>query len=345
MNLNLVDYQTFVAENAGSIDRKQYLLQQIMFSVAESSEEKDFVQMLVESNFYFDFETLNEESIKDKMKRKYDEIIDIAKKKGKSALSDAQEKIMKFGGNIANIVKMIAEKVSQFIKASWDKARSLASSAVSKSKDDLIEKAKGIKDKHLLSTEIGHFKDMAKTGVTWIVNGFPKQLATAELKAVNTDESFNTEELEVFLLESVLEISERENIMELMESEGGIPFISAIAHKLHDFPPFSLLHKAAAAAEKMGKNALDKTSAFLSEVTSSIHPLEFVVLPVFIGLVVEYKIEHLSVEGLLHLIPGIGTFVHMLSTIALVLSIITVIEAVIKMKGDHEGHEEKTAEA
>jgi hypothetical protein len=343
--MNLVDYRTFVAENTNSLNVKQSLLQQIMLNVAESADEKDFVQILIESNFYFDLESLNEESLKDKMKRKYDEIVDIAKKKGKAALSDTQEKIMKLGGNIVNVVKMIAEKVSQFIKAAWDKARTIAATATSKTKEELIEKAKSIKDKHLLSNEVGHFKDMAKAGVTWIVNGFPKQLATAEMKAVNTDESFNTEELEIFLLESVLEISEKENLIELMESEGGIPFISAIAHKLHDFPPFSLLHKASSAAEKAGKNALNKASAFLSEVTGSISPLEFVVLPVFIGLAVESKVEHISVEGILHLIPGIGTLVHILSTIALGLSIIAMIESVIKMEKEYKHDHEKTAEA
>jgi len=327
--MQVLSFEQFLLESQAT-SRKKNLIEQIILNVAESMEERSFVEMLIESNFFAEEYSLNEESLMDKMKRKYDEVVAMAKEKGKSALTDAQDKILAFGGKIQNVIKLVVEKVSKFLKETWDAARSAASSAVGKVKDKIETSVQDIKDKHLLSKEIDAFKAIAKGGVTWAINGFPKALANAEEKAVKVDES----ELEEFLLEAALEISKNENFMNLFESEDGIPFLSAIAHKLHEFPPFNLLHKIADKAGKVAKNALDKAAVFFSEVAGT--PLiQFVVLPVLIGVVVEYNVKSTAV-GLLHAIPGIGTVAHLIGTVALALAVITVVEAAIKMKSDKE---------
>lgn len=324
--MQILKFEQFILESQAS-SRKQNLIEQIMLNVAESMEERSFVEMLIESNFFADDYSLNEESLADKMKRKYDEIVAIAKEKGKNVLTDTQDRILAFGGKIQNVIKLVVDKVSKFLKETWDAARSAASSAVDKVKGELETKVEKIKDKHLLSKEIDAFKTIAKGGVTWAISGFPKDLANAEAKAVKVDES----ELEEFLLEAALEISKDENFMSLFESGDGegIPFISAIAHKLHEFPPFNLLHKIADKAGKVAKNVLDKASIFFNEVAGT-PVIQFVVLPVLIGIVVEYNVKSFAL-GPLKAIPGIGTVASIISTVAVTLAVISVVEAAIKM--------------
>lgn len=319
----ILSFEQFILENQSST-RKKNLIEQIMLNVAESMEERSFVEMLIESDFFADDYSLNEESLIDKMKRKYDEVVATAKEKGKGALSDAQEKILAFGGKIQNVIKLVVQKVSKFLRETWDAARNAASSAVDKVKDKIEKKVEGVKDKNLLSKEVDGFKNIAKGGVTWAINGFPKDLADAEMKAVKVDEA----EMTQFLLEAALEISNDENFMNLFESEDGIPFISAIAHKLHEFPPFNILHKIADKASKVAKNVLDKAAIFFNEVAGT-PVIQFVVLPVLIGVVVEYNVKSLAL-GPLQAIPGIGTIASLIGTIALTLAVVTVVESVIK---------------
>lgn len=321
--MQVLSFEQFILESQVT-SRKKNLIEQIMLNVAESMEERSFVEMLIESNFFAEDYSLNEESLMDKMKRKYDEVIAMAKEKGKSALTDAQDKILAFGGKIQNVIKLIVEKVSKFLRETWDAARGAASSAVDKVKDTIEKKVEGVKDKNLLSKEVDGFKDIAKGGVTWAISGFPKDLANAEMKAVKVDEAEMTE----FLLEAALEISNDKNFMSLFESEDGIPFVSAIAHKLHEFPPFNLLHKIADKAGKVAKNVLDKAAIFFNEVAGT-PVIQFVVLPVLIGVVVEYNVKSLAL-GPLQAIPGIGTIASLIGTVALTLAVVTVVESVIK---------------
>ena len=319
----ILSFEQFILENQSS-SRKKTLIERIMLNIAESMEERSFVEMLIECDFFAEDYSLNEENLIDKMKRKYDDVVATAKEKGKSALSDAQEKILAFGGKIQNVIKLVVQKVSKFLRETWDAARSAASSAVDKVKDQIEKKVEGVKDKNLLSKEVDGFKNIAKGGVTWAINGFPKDLADAEMKAVKVDEA----EMIEFLLEAALEISNDKNFMSLFESEDGIPFVSAIAHKLHEFPPFNLLHKIADKAGKVAKNVLDKAAIFFNEVAGT-PVIQFVVLPVLIGVVVEYNVKSLAL-GPLQAIPGIGTIASLIGTIALTLAVVTVVESIIK---------------
>lgn len=330
--MKILSYEQFVLESNGS-SRKKELLEQIMLRVAESVEETAFVKLLIEHDFFS--ELLYEENLADKMKRKYQDAVEIMKQKGKDALSTAQEKILKFKGNIMNVIKIVAEKVSALMKEVWNSVRSAADSAVSKVKDDIIEKVKSTKDKHALSDEIKNAKSLAKSGVTWIVNGFSKAVSSAEVKAVKMEESLTDDEIEIALLEAISKLS-HEDLAELFESSSsdGIPFLSAIANKLHHFPPFSILSKASKLAEKAAKNTLDRASIILSEVAGAPGPYEFTIIPALVGIVAGYKIEHAAAEGALQLIPGIGTFISIISTLGLVIAVVQTAELAIKTKED-----------
>lgn len=319
----VLTFEQFISENQ-SYAKKQDLLKSIMLNVAESLEERAFVELLIEQDFYSDFFSLNEESLVDKMKKKYDQAVAVMKEKGKSALSDAQEKIVKFSGNILNVIKLIAQKVSAFLKDTWNSVRAAASDAVAKTKTEIEDKVKSIKDKTTLEDEIKGFKTIAKGGVTWALTGFPKELAKAETQAAKVEEA-----LEVMLLEAALEISKEEGFLDLFESEGeGIPFLSAIAHKIAEFPPFNALHKISATVAKTAKNTLDRASIFFNEVAGT--PIvQFVILPTIIGVAAEYMVKKTAV-GVLAPIPGIGTIAALLGTVALGLAVVTVVESLIK---------------
>jgi hypothetical protein len=95
---------------------------------------------------------------------------------------------------------------------------------------------------------------------------------------------------------------------------------------IHKFPPFSELHEIEARAGKFSSVVLSKTSYKISQLTKSIQPLEFHAIPALIGIIVGYEIEHLIKDGIIELIPGIGTVCSILSTIALAVAIIEIIE-------------------
>jgi uncharacterized membrane protein YeaQ/YmgE (transglycosylase-associated protein family) len=72
---------------------------------------------------------------------------------------------------------------------------------------------------------------------------------------------------------------------------------------------------------------LDRASIFFNEVAGT--PIvKFVILPTIIGVAAEYMVKK-SAVGILAPIPGIGTVAALLGTVALGLSVITIVESVI----------------
>ena len=78
--MQILNFEQFILESQAS-SRKKNLIEQIMLNVAESMEERSFVEMLIESNFFGDDYSLNEENLIDKMKRKYDDVVAMDKEK------------------------------------------------------------------------------------------------------------------------------------------------------------------------------------------------------------------------------------------------------------------------
>lgn len=118
-----------------------------------------------------------------------------------------------------------------------------------------------------------------------------------------------------------------------------IPYSHKLLHLVHKVPPFSMIGQIEEKAGKFSGYALSRASYKISELTGSINPIEFVVIPGLIGLIIGYKVEHLAKEGIIELFPGIGTICSIISTVSLALAIIEAIELTNKDKEDESGSE------
>ena len=112
--------------------------------------------------------------------------------------------------------------------------------------------------------------------------------------------------------------------------------ISAIAHKLHEFPPFNLLHKVQGAAEKVASGVLNKLSYYATELAGAPGPYEFVALAAIIGIVAEVQFKGMAKTAIINLIPGIGTIASIISYVAMGLAVVGIVEALIKKQGEDQ---------
>lgn len=297
--------------------------------------------LLVEAGIFdatFD-EELNEESLMAKMKDKFDNAMQIAKEKGKKALTDTQEKILQMGGKIANVIKTLVSALSKWIADTFSAAKAHFSSVASSSGDKISAAVNKIKDTNEIATEIKNLKAVVGSTGAWLKSGFISQVNKGAAEAAKEDvkESFNIPVFEIILLESINDaiINKDLDFTDLLES-GGIPFVSAIAHKLHHVPPFNLLHKVQAAAEKVAAGALNKLSYYATELAGAPGPYEFAALAAIIGIVAEVQFKGVAKSALINLIPGIGTVAYIISNVAMALAVIGIVEALIKKRGEEE---------
>ena len=328
----ILNFEDFVSERR--VIQKQ---RQLMLNIFEQFDELEPVlneaYLLVEAGIFDgSLEQLNEESILQKAKARFDKAVDVAKEKGKKALTDTQQKIIQLGGNIVNVIKLIVTKLKEWITTLFEKAKSAYSAAASAKSSEITKELEGKSDeyKNKLLKEIGQFKQVAKAVAAWATAGFVKDSEKAAMTAVKQDEALV---FELAMLETINEavINGTLNFNDLLaEGEGGIPFVSSIAHKMHDIPPFNLLDKVKKAAEKVAGGILNKISYYATELAGAPGPFEFVALATIIGIITEVQVKGVAKHAVLHAIPGLGTIAAIISNVAMGLAVIAVIETVIK---------------
>lgn len=340
-----MSYGQFVNHNTLVESRRELLFN----IISQFNDVKPFLneaQVIIESGIFDNafIETLNEESLVAKMKAKFDNAVDVVKTKGKNALSDAQEKIIKLGGNIVSVVKLIASKIKEAIEAAWNGAASYYKAEAAKASKVIKEKLDGAgeKTKNAIVEEVKQLGTVAKAMKTWALSGFTAQATKAGMEAAKEDDSKSNESFELAIIESLNEavLNGIVDFTDIIEEGGGIPFVSAIAHKMHHIPPFSLLDKVKQAAEKVAGGALNKFSFYATQLAGAPGPYEFVALAAIIGVVAEYQVKHAAEGAILSVIPGIGTVVHFITATAKYLAIIAVIETLIKSAGGEDHGEE-----
>jgi ElaB/YqjD/DUF883 family membrane-anchored ribosome-binding protein len=298
-------------------------------------------QLLVnEGIFDGDLANINEENLFQKAKAKFDQAVQVAKEKGKQALSDTQEKIIKIGGNIANVIKLIVEKLKEWISQLWNGAKSFYAKAANSKTEELKKKIEGAGDdyKNKLTKEAKDFKQMSTAVAKWVGSGFTQDTAKAAAVAAKQDEAI------LFNLAIISAINEAVKAGDVdftdLVTEGGdghgIPFVSAIAHKLHDVPPFNLLDKVKQAAEKVAGGALNKVSYYATELAGAPGPYEFVAIASLIGIFAEVKFKGVAKHALIHAIPGLGTIASIISNVAMGLAVIAVVETLMKKEPGSE---------
>ena len=344
----ILDYNSFSLQREINEERKQ-----LFINIFEQFEELKPVMneavLLVEQGV-FDFSSdilledfLNEENLIQKMKQKFDNAVAVAKQKGKSALSDAQERIIKLGGNIGNVIKLIVDKLKEWMQASLDLAKNLYTKAANAKVSDIKDKVKSMgKDtKNELVNDVKQMKTVTSSVVNWISSGFPGQVAKAGATAAKEDvtESF---ELELYKAINEAIIKGEVDFTDMIdESEGGhgIPFVSAIAHKFHHIPPFNLLDKVKQGVEKVAGGALARFSYYATQIAGAPGPYKFAAIAAIIGILGEVQFKGVAKHAILHVIPGLGLVLSIISNVAMCLAVIGIIEAIIKAEED--SHEEK----
>lgn len=339
--MKIKSYEGFIANKRLVESRRQ-----VIINVLEQFEEIKPIMnealLIVEFGIFDEgFDNLNEENLISKMKAKFDAAVEVAKEKGKQALTKSQEVIIKLGGKIASIIKLIVEKLKEWVDAAWTAAKSAyASGAQAKVKEitAAIEK-KSEESKNTLLKEVKQGKQVVSATVGWITSGFVKDTATAAQQAASEDVK---EAFEIAILDSINEavingdIDFTDLLKESDEHGPSIPFVSAIAHKMHHIPPFNLLDKVKQAAEKVAKGTLGKLSYYATELAGAPGPFEFIALAGIIGIIAEVQVKGAAKHALLHAVPGLGTVASIISNVAMLLAVIGIIEAVMGKEKDDE---------
>jgi len=335
----LLTFESFVA-NQNIVETRRELMINIFKQFDEIKPIMNEAELLVESGLFDDgFESINEENLISKMKAKFDNAMQVAKSKGKEALTDAQEKIIKLGGNIGNIIKLMVEKLKEWVTSLFTAATSHFKSAAA-SKSGEIKKAVEGSDKKKITIEVKNLKDITAATAKWATSGFVQDTTKAAATAAKEDIK---EAFELAVLQSINEavISGELDFTDMVEeSEGGIPFISAIAHKMHHIPPFSLLDKVKQGAEKVASGVLNKLSYYANKLAGAPGPYEFVALAAIIGIIAEVQFKGIAKHALLSAVPGLGMIASIISNTAMALAVIGIIESLMDKEG--EGHDEKS---
>jgi hypothetical protein len=335
----LLTFESFVA-NQNIVETRRELMINIFKQFDEIKPIMNEAELLVESGLFDDgFESINEENLISKMKAKFDNAMQVAKSKGKEALTDAQEKIIKLGGNIGNIIKLMVEKLKEWVTSLFTAATSHFKSAAA-SKSGEIKKAVEGSDKKKITIEVKNLKDITAATAKWATSGFVQDTTKAAATAAKEDIK---EAFELAVLQSINEavISGELDFTDMVEeSEGGIPFISAIAHKMHHIPPFSLLDKVKQGAEKVASGVLNKLSYYANKLAGAPGPYEFVALAAIIGIIAEVQFKGIAKHALLSAVPGLGMIASIISNTAMALAVIGIIESLMDKEG--KGHDEKS---
>ena len=335
----LLTFESFVA-NQNIVETRRELMINIFKQFDEIKPIMNEAELLVESGLFDDgFESINEENLISKMKAKFDNAMQVAKAKGKEALTDAQEKIIKLGGNIGNVIKLMVEKLKEWVTSLFTAATSHFKSAAA-SKSGEIKKAVEGSDKKKITIEVKNLKDITAATAKWATSGFVQDTTKAASTAAKEDVK---EAFELAVLQSINEavISGELDFTDMVEeSEGGIPFISTIAHKMHHIPPFSLLDKVKQGAEKVASGVLNKLSYYANKLAGAPGPYEFVALAAIIGIIAEVQFKGIAKHALLSAVPGLGMIASIISNTAMALAVIGIIESLMDKEG--EGHDEKS---
>lgn len=331
----LLDYNSFLLEKQ-LVESRRDLLMNIFNQFEDIKPVMHEAKVLVESGVFDEvFDMINEENLIDRMKDKFDRAVEVAKEKGKSALTDMQSNILKLGGKIGNVIKMMVTELKNWINETFQSAKATYTK-FAKSKEKEIKNAlesAGEGTKNLIVKEIQQLKKVSTSVVSWMTGGLVKNVAKGSEQVVKQDIKESLDAMfELAVLESINEaiITGKLDFTQVVEEGGGIPFVSTIAHELHNIPPFDILNKIKEkAADKTG-TILNKLSLYATEFAGAPGPFEFVALATLVGILTEVTLKHTVKHALVASIPGIGVFSSIISNTAMALAVVGIVETLIK---------------
>lgn len=338
MLLSYNDYQT----HKQLVESRRQLLINIFNQFEEIRPVLNEAITIVEAGIFdevFESDVLNEENLVQRMKAKFDQAVQTVKQKGKDALSASQEKIIQLGGKISSVIKLMVQKLREWVSEEFAAAKAAYAKVVNTKMGDIkaaLDK-KGEDTKALLVKEMKHLKQVASSIGGWLSSGFTKQVAQGAVEVAKEDVK---EAFEIALLNSINEavISGQLNFSDLL-TEGGdghgdhgpsIPFITTIAHKLHHVPPFNMLDKVKQGAEKVAAKGLDKLSYYATELAGAPGPYKFVATATLVGILAEVKFKGIATGAIVSLVPGLKTITSIIGSVAMAMAILGVYETLMK---------------
>lgn len=274
------------------------------------------------------------ENLIQKAKEKFNRAVEIAKEKGKNALSATQQTIIRIGGNIGKVIKLIIKALTEALKEAWEKMSALGNSAVSKFSSQIKSKVDNL-DSNKLIDEIKNAKTVLSSMKGYVLGGFVKQAAGAMEKGAAVEESrFNPYAFELAIYKSINDSIVNGNIdinQLITEGEGvKIPFVSAIGAAVNKIPPFSLLYKVKNLAKDISGGMLGTISKYATELAGAPGPYQFAALATLIGVAAEVYVKHKAAHSLIHAVPGLGTIVGIAGNVAYCLAFIAVLETFVE---------------
>jgi len=331
----LLDYNSFLLEKQ-LVESRRDLLMNIFNQFEDIKPVMHEAKVLVESGVFDEvFDMINEENLVDRMKDKFNKAVEVAKEKGKSALTDMQSNILKLGGKIGNVIKMMVTELKNWINETFQSAKATYTK-FAKSKEKEIKNAlesAGEGTKNLIVKEVQQLKKVSTAVVSWMTGGLVKDVAKGSEQVVKQDIKESLDAMfELAVLDSINEaiITGKLDFTQVVEEGGGIPFVSTIAHELHNIPPFDILNKIKEkAADKTG-TILNKLSLYATEFAGAPGPFEFVALATLVGILTEVALKHTVKHALVASIPGIGVFSSIISNTAMALAVVGIVETLIK---------------
>jgi len=329
----VLNFDEFIIESK-LVEERRNLLINIMSQVSNDVSFMNESLVMINVGMFDDlFEgTLNEESIAAKMKAKFDAAVQTAKTKGKNALSDTQELVIRLGGSIANVIKLMVQKLKEWISENVQKAKSFYKGQVSSKMDEIehaIEKAED-ETKNTLIKEAKNLKAISSSLLSWITSGFISDTTKAAAGAVKEGMNFEVNLLRM-INESIINKTLDFSVFESDHGHGhGIPYVSSIAHKMHDVPPFNLLDKVKSGAEKVASGTLNKFSYYATELAGAPGPYEFKAMATLIGIISEVQFKGVAKHLIISAIPGLGLILSLISHSAMALALVGVVETLIE---------------
>ena len=362
----LLEYNDFLLEKqlvrsrrdlAISIFERLEEVQPILTEAVEMVELGIFDGFSLEKFANFTDEQLNENLFK-VAKEKLAKAKETIKQKGKDALSAAQERIIKIGGDVSKVIKTVIKQIQEAVKKAFDSGKAMAQKAISSGKEKVSKAIGQIKDPKKLSEDLKNAKAMLSSTAKWVTGGFSKEAAGAMSKAAKNaegeeaKESFNPLAFELMITEGIANsIRSGEIDLDELVNEGGggakLPFISKIAAKLNEYPPFKQLYAVKNKTKDIVGGGLEKFSTWATDVAGAPGPYKFVALATIIGILVEMEVKGVGKKLLkfaLHGIPAVGTIISVAATVAKYLAYVAIIETLLaEVQGEEKPKKEPSS--
>lgn len=328
----VLNFDEFILENK-VIEERRNLLINVMSQFSNDVSFMNESLVMINIGMFDDlFEgNINEESIAAKMKAKFDAAVQTAKTKGKEALSNTQELVIKLGGSIANVIKLMVQKLKEWVSENVQKAKSFYKNQVSSKMGDIEKAIDNAQEetRNTLIKEVKNLKAISSSVLSWVSSGFVSDTTKAAASAVKEGIEFELNLLKLInesIINKTLDFS-------MFESEGhstGIPYVSTIAHKMHHVPPFNLLDKVKKGAETVAAGTLNRFSYYATELAGAPGPFEFKAMASLIGIITEVQFKGVAKHIIISALPGLGLILSLISHSAMVLALIAVVETFLE---------------